>query len=199
MILEANLDSTWYTLDGGLTNYTFTETGGHINKTAWDALSSGTVLITFYGNDTVGNTGYVIVSILRDIDPPSSNLSFTPYSGTNKVSKSTSFVLNADDGLGSGVSVIRYRINYQDWIDYVGPFYLDLYEYGNYTISYYSLDMMNNMEDINSFVVQLVEIPPEPGPPFEPDILLFTIIGVAVGGVAIAMMITIILLRRRKK
>ena len=50
------IDKMWYTLDNGLTNTTFT-TNGTINQDLWDSLSNGTVIISFYVKDSIGNIG----------------------------------------------------------------------------------------------------------------------------------------------
>ncbi len=42
-IEEGNLNKTWYTMDGGIINTTFTELTGIINQTLWDALPNGYV------------------------------------------------------------------------------------------------------------------------------------------------------------
>ncbi|GAI67557.1 unnamed protein product, partial [marine sediment metagenome] len=69
---ERFLHSMWYTLDGGLHNYTFIE-NGTINQGAWDALSDGNVIIRFYANDTLGRIGFQEVNIVKMIsqsNPP---------------------------------------------------------------------------------------------------------------------------------
>jgi len=65
-ITDFLLDSMWYSLDGGLHNYTFTE-NGTINQLAWSTLSEGSVTITFYANDTVGNEASEDVIITKSI------------------------------------------------------------------------------------------------------------------------------------
>ena len=70
-ILDANLDSIWYTLDGGVTNSTLVSTSGTIGQTMWDALGNGTVTIRFYVNDTSGNMNYKEVTVYKDIIEPS--------------------------------------------------------------------------------------------------------------------------------
>ena len=67
---ELNLDSIWYTLDGGITNHTITSLTGAFNQTTWGALSEGTVTIKFYANDTAGNVGSAFVTIEKDISAP---------------------------------------------------------------------------------------------------------------------------------
>jgi hypothetical protein len=62
-IIEGNLNITWYTLDGGLTNITFTGLSGTINQLAWESAPNGTVTLRFYANDTFGNLGFNEVSV----------------------------------------------------------------------------------------------------------------------------------------
>ena len=68
-ITDDYLDTMWYTLDGGLTNYTFTQ-NGTIEQTAWDAMPDGVIALQFYGNDTVGNIGSMEVVIEKDVEAP---------------------------------------------------------------------------------------------------------------------------------
>jgi len=71
---ELNLDTIWYTLDGGITNYTITDLTGTFNHLAWEALSEGSLTIRFYAKDTAGNIGFidveVIIEIPEDLDGP---------------------------------------------------------------------------------------------------------------------------------
>jgi len=64
---ELNLDTIWYTLDGGITNYTITGLTGTFNQLAWEALSEGSVTIRFYANDTSGNIGFIDVEVIIEI------------------------------------------------------------------------------------------------------------------------------------
>lgn len=67
------IDSTpvemWYTFDGGLKNYTFTQFTGTFNQSAWDALPEGSVNIIFYATDIAGNEAFEEVSIIKGIAP----------------------------------------------------------------------------------------------------------------------------------
>jgi len=65
-IIEENLESTWYTIDGGLTNYTFSGLTGFINQTAWDEKEDGDITIRFYAIDSLGHVGFEDVQILKD-------------------------------------------------------------------------------------------------------------------------------------
>jgi len=54
-IIDGNLDKFWYTLNNGSIKYVITLLQGGINQEAWEALASGSILISFYANDTLGN------------------------------------------------------------------------------------------------------------------------------------------------
>ena len=66
-INELNLDTIWYTLDGGGTNYTITSLTGTFNQIAWEALSEGNVTIRFYANDSAGNISFIDVEVIIEI------------------------------------------------------------------------------------------------------------------------------------
>ena len=68
-ITEVHLDEMWYTLDGGLHNYTFTGLSGTINQTAWATMADGTITIIFYASDIPGNIGTESVVITKSILP----------------------------------------------------------------------------------------------------------------------------------
>jgi len=64
-IYDANLDAMWYTIDGGLTNITFTS-NGTINQDNWATLDDGLRTIIFFSNDTLGNVNSESVTVLKD-------------------------------------------------------------------------------------------------------------------------------------
>ncbi|MHA2119747.1 MAG: hypothetical protein ACW990_00945, partial [Promethearchaeota archaeon] len=64
------IQATWYTLDGGLTNYTFTGLNGTINQITWDNFGSGAITIRFYINDSLGEFGFDEVVVNKDSDEP---------------------------------------------------------------------------------------------------------------------------------
>ncbi len=69
-IQEIDLNTTWYTLDDGLTNYIFTGLTGSIDQNEWDKYGNGTVTIKFYANDTYGYENFTQVTVRKDITPP---------------------------------------------------------------------------------------------------------------------------------
>jgi len=68
-IFEPDLDTTWYTLDDGITNIIFNGLNGTINQIEWDKKEVGLVTIRFYANDTLGNVGYSEV-VVEKVDEP---------------------------------------------------------------------------------------------------------------------------------
>jgi parallel beta-helix repeat protein len=82
LIVEVT-DSTplemWYTLDGGMHNYTFyyleihyylfTQFAGVIHQSAWNALPDGNVTIKFYASDVAGNEAFEEVTIIKSTAP----------------------------------------------------------------------------------------------------------------------------------
>ena len=75
-IIESFLDSVWYTINNGITNYTiFTGTGmigsiiinGSIDQNAWNDLPNGNIIIRFYAKDAGGNISYIDIIAIKNI------------------------------------------------------------------------------------------------------------------------------------
>ncbi len=71
-ILEANLQSSWYSLDRGVTTYPFTGLSGTINFAEWNKFSNGTVTITFSAVDSSLSQNYAETSVMvyKDVVGP---------------------------------------------------------------------------------------------------------------------------------
>lgn len=67
---EENLISAWYTIDGGITNFTITELNDYIDQDAWLAASDGQIFIEFYAKDIVGHIGYKNTTIIKNVINP---------------------------------------------------------------------------------------------------------------------------------
>ncbi len=189
-LTELNLDTTWYHLGPGTNETIFSGLTGKIDQIEWDKLGGGPVTIRFYINDTGGLESFDDVIIQKDLTPPTSSISFIPYITPNIVNKTTTFSLAANDGSGSGVSVLRYKINNSIWYDYTGSFDLSSYSYGYYLITYQAVDAVGNVESENELLVILVEIPSilPPIPGFS-IVLLLSVTG----------LVTLILIKKYKK
>ncbi len=66
-VIEKNFLSSWYSLDGGATNFSITDNVGNINQTAWNNASNGEITIIFYAKDKVGNIAYKEISVTKNI------------------------------------------------------------------------------------------------------------------------------------
>jgi hypothetical protein len=62
---EVLVDSEWYTIDGGLTNYTFSGTTGIINQLVWDGKGNKQISILFYVNDSLGNIRFNSIEVSK--------------------------------------------------------------------------------------------------------------------------------------
>ncbi len=69
-IFESNLDSYWYTLNGGVTNITITSFTGTIDQSEWDSHGNGSIIIRFYAKDEGGNEGFAEITVWKDINIP---------------------------------------------------------------------------------------------------------------------------------
>ncbi|MFX0024187.1 MAG: hypothetical protein ACFE9S_17810, partial [Candidatus Hermodarchaeota archaeon] len=76
------LNTTWYTIDNGQTNYTFYGLSSTIDQDAWDLFGFANITITFYINDSLGKIGFDVVTVRKDPDPPVISITFI-YPGTN--------------------------------------------------------------------------------------------------------------------
>lgn len=64
------INATWYTIDGGLANYTFSGLTGFINQLGWGQKEDGVLTIRFYANDSLGNLGFEDVNVIKDTTAP---------------------------------------------------------------------------------------------------------------------------------
>jgi hypothetical protein len=64
-VVEPNLEEMWYTLDGGLTNITMSNTDGIISQSVWNSASDGPLTIRFYARDAAGNVAYDDVYVVK--------------------------------------------------------------------------------------------------------------------------------------
>ncbi|MFX1571592.1 MAG: nitrous oxide reductase family maturation protein NosD [Promethearchaeota archaeon] len=147
-IIEPFLNTTWYTLDSGATNFTFEGLTGQINQIEWAKKGTGIVTIRFYANDTLGRIGYAEVLVFKDIDNPEITI--------NKPSRFETFGKEApyydisieepnlesmwytiDGGITNfTITQINGTINQAAW---------NAVSYGNITIRFYAKDLAGNI------------------------------------------------------
>lgn len=161
VIAESNLNTTWYVLNDG-PKYVFSGFSATVNQVAWESFTTGSIIIKFFANDSLGNISFKEIMIHKDISPPITVISFIPHSETNIVNISTPFNLDANDPSGFGILRIEYAINNSNWFTYTNPFNLSSLIEGYYLISYRSIDNGGNVEEINTILVKLIHIGSNP-------------------------------------
>jgi hypothetical protein len=69
-IITPILDTSWYSLDNGITKIIFNGPIGTIDQSEWNRFGDGLITIVFYINDTFGREVYSDVSIYKDQNLP---------------------------------------------------------------------------------------------------------------------------------
>jgi len=164
IIDESPVDSTWYTIDGEVTNYTFSGLIGTVNQTAWDDAGIGSISLTFYANDTLGNLGSETVNIFKDIvgpditiHSPLPNQEFGVDAPTYNITITSEYLLHSlwytiDGGVTNYTSYgLTGAINQNAW---------DSASQGNILITFYAEDDTGKIG--TSSVTVIKSIPSEP-------------------------------------
>ncbi len=191
-ITDTFLDVMWYTIDGGLHNYSFTGSTGTIDQSAWDAMSDGLITLKFYASDIPGNMGTAEVSIEKNSQAPLIVI-ISPQTADIFSASAPSFVVEiSDDDLDSmwysldgGTTNFLFTdnstINQAAWTALAE---------GTVTITFYANDTLGNLASESVDVVKSL-------PPPEDNFVVIIIIVISiVAGVAV---VTVVLLLRRRK
>ncbi|MFX1572302.1 MAG: ABC transporter substrate-binding protein [Promethearchaeota archaeon] len=142
-VYDANLDTMWYTIDGGFTNITFI-TNGTIDQNNWSAQVDGPMEIIFYANDTLGHINSNQVIINKDttvpeiiINSPSPDQVFRgnppEFSLSINESNLESIWYTLDNGLVNITCEISGQIDQNYW---------NALKPGSYTLRFYANDTM---------------------------------------------------------
>jgi sugar lactone lactonase YvrE len=156
--LGVGVSKTLYAVDGA----TFSAYSG-----TFTLVAQGTHTISFYSEDSAGNTEISRSSqVVVDVVPPVTDLLFvggvqsTGTAGTY-ASSSTAFALNAVDpptgNAASGVSLTRYQIDGGAYVVYAGTFTLPA---GAHSLAFQSWDNVGNAEPRREAAVLIDTAPP---------------------------------------
>ncbi len=131
-----------YNIDDGVWNF-------YTNPFNLSGFDEGFHTIYYNATDYAGNieiTNQMTVYI--DINNISSSIDFIYYedSGIKYVNNFTQFILNWNDGTGSGLQNIFYKIDSEPFSVYSASFTLLGYSEGLHNITYYTIDNVGNME-----------------------------------------------------
>ncbi|MHA2266676.1 MAG: beta strand repeat-containing protein [Promethearchaeota archaeon] len=160
---SSSVNTTWYTIIGSGTNFTFTGSTGTINETIWDAEGNGTVTIRFYANDTAGNTNWEDITVRKDIEAPFININ-SPE--PNDLFGSTAPGFNVLITDSSGVNTTWYTIigsgtnfTFTGSTGMINETTWDGEGNGTVTIRFYANDTMGNIDWREVTVRQDIEVP----------------------------------------
>ena len=109
LIEDPTLDYRWYSLNGGA-NYSFTGQSGTVDKQAWDTCGNGSVLITFYANNSLGNLGFAETSVHKDVYFPFISIN-SPSFGQICGDKAPIYNISISS---TDIDTIWYSLNYGD-------------------------------------------------------------------------------------
>jgi len=149
------LNSTWYEINNLSANYPFYTSTGKINQDGWDLIGNGTIGITFFANDSLGNVYSSGVILRKDIIAPNLMLDY-PQSNLEFGDIAPDFIIYIDEinldktWYTINISLTQYFFYENSSIDQ------NLWNnlpYGIYRIRFYANDTVNN----TSFIDVLIE------------------------------------------
>ena len=165
-ILEPSLDSTWYTLDDGITNITFSGLTGTIEQIEWDKKGSGWITITFWANNTLSKEGNAEVTVFKDTDNPEITINspiqgdkigeIAPNYDISIVEPNLELIWYTIDG-----GITNYTITQLSGT--IGQSAWDIAPYNNIAIRFYANDLLGNI-GYKEVVVEKVEEVKDGGP-----------------------------------
>jgi tetratricopeptide (TPR) repeat protein len=147
------VNTTWYSLDGGITNMTFT-INGLIDQTIWDSFGDGIINIIFYANNSVGTVGSSVVVVIKDICAPRITIN-TPYNNSYW-NKEPTFNFYASDMnfdklwckiQNSNISLINgeeFKLNTSIW-DSLDEGFFQIFIYANDTVGHLNDTLVLNL------------------------------------------------------
>jgi hypothetical protein len=152
----SNVARIFYSTDG-----TFPNTISVIGSSAQIRISNtGQYIVRYRAIDFAGNNEEVKQSTIIQIDKqaPTTFISVIPPDGNNGWYRSSpSIVLVAND-LHSGVLKTYYKWNNESFDEYTGSLLIP--SQGIHTLYFYSIDNVNNIEEVKSFIFKLDSAPP---------------------------------------
>jgi len=191
-ITDHYLNTMWYTIDGGLHNYTFT-TNSTINQTVWNTMLDGAYTLTFYANDDLGHIGSAGVNFIKDTVAPVITIN-SPIEGEKFGKNAPSFTItiieeNLDtswysfDGGLINYTITDNRVFNQDaWAALTK---------GEITITFYAIDLAGNEATESVTVIKSI-----PSDGMGPGIIAIIVVSSVVGGIVLVAVVYILLKKR---
>jgi hypothetical protein len=149
--------SMWYTINYSTTKYYFTE-NGTIEQDAWNTLSEGSIILTFYGRDITWNVDSESVTLYKDITSPTVSI-ISPTAGGYIGINAPNFVVEIKDSV-SPIGSMWYTINYSSTKHYFtenGTIDQDAWNAindGNLTITFFGQDIGLNIKNMSITLIK---------------------------------------------
>jgi hypothetical protein len=183
----------WYTFDGGLHNYTFTDFNDTFDQIVWDSVPDGNITLIFYASDLAGNIGFAEVSIVKDATGPIIVIT-SPTSGGDFGVNAPAFIITVtDDHLDSiwyslDEGLTTHDITSNATIDQT--VWAALSE-GSITITFYANDTLGNLSFEDVSITKSI-----PSGGADPTIITVVIVVSIVGGVVVIAGVYVFMKRR---
>jgi len=193
-ITEDYIDTMWYTLDGGLNNYTFTD-NGTINLSAWNTMADGTITLQFYANDTLGHVGSAGVNIIKDTVAPIITIN-SPSPGEIFGNNAPSFNVTVTDANLESVWLVFEGVTLSLNNPIIGTINDTVWSAlpeGDYTITFYANDTFGHTTSEAIMITK--DVPSKAG--IGLDYFMTSFLIFIMGGIAIIVIITRIHLKKR--
>lgn len=145
-VLHLNASQS-YDIDGEIINYTWiiNETHLYYGKNINYTFDEGTYSVSLIVTDNDGDNASDRCILIVDTQPPNTSLTITGEKGANNwYIENVTVVLNTTDET-SGIKHVKYRLDNSIWYRYHKPFNISLQ--GKHTLSYYTMDNANNIEE----------------------------------------------------
>ncbi|MFX1352980.1 MAG: hypothetical protein ACFFGP_03370 [Promethearchaeota archaeon] len=166
VILESNLNSTWYTVNNGTSiffNGISGQNHGNISESEWELQTNGTIFINFFANDTMGNLGKNNITVYKDIIPPTIQINKPTQ---HEIFGNTPPECNVTFVDRNGVNTTLYYLTdgitttpTKEWTGAIYPADWDLMSNGTVTIFFYVNDTVGNVRIANLSIYKDI-IPP---------------------------------------
>ncbi len=159
------LNTTWYTLDGGLKNYTFSGLTGFINQSSWAEEEDGVLNIRFYANDSLGHVGFKDVQILKDSVSPVITI-HSPFENNSFGNTAPSFNITIiEEDLMSMWYVLEGVLTQHPFTGVTGTINQEAWDHaieGNVSITFYAQDRAGNIAFESVVVIKSIPSQPQP-------------------------------------
>ena len=187
------LNITWYTLDGGQNKYIFTENVS-VNEAAWDALADGVISIRFYANNTLGDIDFEQVNVIKDSLQPIINIT-SPSENEVFGVDAPSFSVEITD---TNLDTMWYTVNSsatkfvftQDGV--IDQTVWDALADGDVLLTFFANDTLGNLAS------ESIIIRKSTSGEVAPDIIPIIILVSVIGGIAVAAVVLVVLIKKGK-